>query len=177
MIGIPFTVRRFSARGVEEITLYLQTRRGAMRKALRAYHDAMMAQSTAAARVAGLMARAMQAEQSGVALDLEKLLAQQESEMAESSRHAEMAMAAAEEVARESLSGNYPDVEVDAIMDRLTDKELRAIVATVELGAMPADFFTSSGTPPSPSSIMPSGPSPESGSLKPDSPGGTSKPE
>jgi hypothetical protein len=112
-----------------------------------------------------------------VTIDLEKLLAEQERGMAESAQAADAAIQAADLVARLALYGNYPPEAVEEHVDMLTDKELRAVVATVELGAMPADFFTSSGTPPSPSTTTPSGPSLESGSSKPDSAGGTSKTE
>jgi hypothetical protein len=169
VIGIPFTVRRTGERGVDDAVIYLTSRRVGdvgreMRAALREYHDGLQAHGTASMRVAAVMAKAMKAEQDGVALDLAALLDEQERHVAAGAQASERAIQASARVARLALLANYGEQQADEIVDRLTDRELRAICETVELGAMPRDFFTSGDTQPKPSTTGPSGLSPESAS-------------
>jgi hypothetical protein len=187
MIGIPFIIRRQSDRGTEDTTVYLRTRRisetgRSMRQEIRRFHDATIAQSKAASRAAALVAVAMKGMDNGplgdpAPFDLEALLEKQDKEMTEARNQADAAIDAATKIALMALEENYPPAVLTEFVDMLTDRELRAIVSTVEMGAMPADFFTLPGIHPLPSSTGRSGGSPGSDSSKQDSAEGTSRPE
>jgi hypothetical protein len=109
--------------------------------------------------------------------ELEKILSEQQAAIDCCSAAAQAAMDAAEKVAVLALEANYGPEETDRIMDRLTDREIRAIVDTVETGAMPKDFFPSPGTPPKSNSTPDSGSGPGNSSSPQDSRDRTSKTE
>ncbi|MCE5257005.1 MAG: hypothetical protein LLF89_09195 [Spirochaetaceae bacterium] len=146
MFGIPFTiVREGDVGGVIE-TIYLRTyRRGRigkqMRNHLQAYHAAAQGQAKAAGRIPVNMVQASRVAQEADSLAaLEKLAAEQESIITESNKHGQAMLDAAEAIAELSLQENYAD-RTDEIMNKLTDRELHAIVGTIEMGEMPKDFF------------------------------------
>ena len=188
MIGIPFTIRRQNERGqVEDEVVYLQSRRRgptgeSMRQHLRNFMKARFEQQRASSRAGMALAKAglaMTGPEIGTADDaegrraesrlaeLEKLDASQEKEMQAAQASAATCIAEAEEVARLALSDNYGAERAGDIIDKLTDRELNWLVETIEMGAMPADFFTSRGTPPKPSSTVPSGSEPAKPSSAP----------
>ncbi len=106
---------------------------------------------------------------------LEAILADQRKSIEEASEAVQTALKAAEKVAELALEENYGPGELERIMDGLSDHELRKIIETIELGAMPADFFPSPGTRPKPAITAPSGTSPEKPSSSPAIPAPTSK--
>lgn len=160
MIGIPFTIRRAGPDNpvVDEV-VYLRTRRSgeagaSMRRAMVDYREATMAQMRQAARTARL------ADAAGTISDvaaLERVERDVAAAMEESNAQGARALAAAETIALLSLYENYDPQEADRIMDQLTERELHAIVATLELGQMPKDFFGPAATQPKPSGTGPSG--------------------
>ena len=181
MIGIPFTVRREDEGGVVDRTIYLRSRRRGpevekMRAAIRAYNRAIFGQGKQASRAGMLMTRALAGEMAeGEDLDkrladLERIDREQEAAMTEAQELAQKALDRAEEIAELALRENYGE-QTAQILNELTDRELHAIVGTVEMGAMPKDFFPSPATPPKPSSISPPGSAPAEPSSPPATPG------
>ena len=189
MLGIPFTVRRHSEEGVMDTTLYLTSRRRgdagkSMRLHLRQFRQADLAKGKAASRAGFLMARAIremagdgaaQPDDGARLAELERIDAEQQTAMGAAFNENDAAMTHAEKIAELALRENYGPA-TDGIVDGLTSAELRAIVETVEMGAMPKDFFLSLATPPTPPSTGPSGSAPDAPSSMPDSAGATSSP-
>jgi hypothetical protein len=164
MLGIPFVIRRFSDAGVEDVTVFLRTRRSGqagdkMRKHLRAYHAAVFAQTKAAGKAGSLMRRALSGETQPGEAELEKIEAEQSAAMDSAQKESETALEEAQEVCLCALKDNYGEKE-EELVDGLTDHELHGLVSTIEMGAMPRDFFPSPGIPPKSSSMEPSGSGP-----------------
>jgi hypothetical protein len=166
MLGIPFVIRRFSERGTEDQTVYLRSRRCGeagvkMRKAIRDYHAAQFAQMKAAGKAGAITAKAIQAacdekqaRKKGV---LESLDQEQEAAMADATQQAALALDLATTITRMALADNYGNDKADEIIDGMTDHEMHSVVKTIELGALPKDFFQPPGTQPNPSTTPPSG--------------------
>lgn len=151
MIGLPFTIRRYSADGAQDEVVYLRTyRKGErgtkMRKALREYIRADFDQNNAATRVGMSVARAgaLVKNENDPRLEekLQKLCDEQQKDIAFAQASAERCIEAAGLLAELAIEENYGEAAA-AILDKLTDKELRAIAATLQTGAMPKDFFPS----------------------------------
>ena len=182
MLGIPFTIRRFPERGVEDVDIYLRTRRRGpagekMRREIRAYHQAQFDRMKAASRAGMLVNRATSLTEIDDALRveaLEKIEADQIAQMDLARLRAEDTLEHAEAIAACALADNYPREQAEEIVDGLTDQDLHGIVATIEMGAMPKDFFPLPATPPSPSSTAPSGSEPGPSSSAPAGAGPTS---
>jgi hypothetical protein len=172
MLGIPFTLRRHDDKlGMRDEVVYLATRRmgpqgEAMRKQIRAYHKAFFGQALAAQGCALVATQAL-----GPALESKdraaRIAALQEVEKRQLEKveagqaASEAALEAAAAVGILALEPNYGP-EAQGIVDRMTDHELHALVTTIEMGALPKDFFPSPGTPPSASSTSQAGESPGS---------------
>jgi hypothetical protein len=182
MFGIPFTVIRESDVGGMIETIYLRTyRRGPlgdeMRKAIKAYHDATNGQNRAAAQVPIILGKATKLSMEETNIEaMEKLAAEQDAAIEQSTQSGRDALQAAEKVAEVALRENYGE-KTEAVLDRLTDRELNAIVGTVEMGAMPKDFFQWTEDRRKQISTGPSGAAPELPSSQPASPAQTSSPE
>lgn len=146
MFGIPFTIVREGDAGGVINTIYLRTyRRGRqgnkMRECMKAYRAAIQGQAKAAGKIPVHLAQATKVAQQENSLEaLEKLAAEQDAIITESNNFATLALAAAEEITDISLSENYGE-GTNEIMNGLTDRELHAIVGTLEMGEMPKDFF------------------------------------
>ena len=182
MIGIPFEIRRFSERGAEMETVFLRSRRRGpegvkMRQAISSYRRAQLDQARLASKVGLLTQRFLSAlgadepaaasPAAGAALE-----AEQTAGLSAAADASEEALRQAELIAQFALQENHGD-DTDRIVGMLTDRELHAIVATVEQGGMPKDFFPSAAIPPSANAISPSGVSPAKPSPPPD---GTTRP-
>lgn len=145
MVGIPFDILRESERGVEVQRVYLVSmRRGdkglAMRKAIAEYHRCSMQRTACAANLAKLV-NAAKAAADGSDVDVTAI----EIVSAQLVKLADDISNYAATVAELALSTNYPN-ECGWLMDGMTDAELAAIVTTIELGQMPADFSQSLAT-------------------------------
>lgn len=166
MFGIPFIIQRFSASGVEREEIYLRThRRGPageeMRKTLRRYHDAAIAQQRAAADAGIALGRAMNAGgENATEAVLQGIADTTDKASVAATESSRQQLLFAEILMEMALKDNYPQEKVDQIMDGITDAELHAVVGTIEQGAMPKDFFTSLDTRLSQSSTGRSGQSP-----------------
>lgn len=149
MIGIPFTIQRESEHGAEIETIYLRTRRRGpegekMRRLIREYNQADLAQKRASIKVAMFYALvAGNGEHTPDLAALEKADKDQDEAIAVGNAAAKTALECAELIAELALRENYPQELAEKILDKLTDVELRAIVSTIEMGAMPKDFFQS----------------------------------
>lgn len=178
MLGIPFIIQREGERGIQRETVYLRSRRRGeagekMRKAIREHnaknleHSRMASKAVAAMRkVTGLDGEITTASETAL-----RELEQTQGALFEAAQNARnAALAAAEIVAEEALRDNYGD-RVTEILDGLTDAELDAIVSTVEIGAMPDDFFTSLDTRQKRNTTLLSGGQPAASSLPQDSAG------
>jgi hypothetical protein len=189
MIGIPFEIRRSSDRGAESETIYLRSRRRGpegekMRAAIALYRRSQMDQVRLATKVGSLTQRFLSAMgEAPVGLDLASsrpdsaaLETSQREALEAAGCMAERAICAAEEIARLALIENH-GADTERIVDGLTDRELHAIVATIEQGAMPKDFFPLPGTQPSASATSPSGESPARPLPPPATPGPKSNPD
>jgi hypothetical protein len=178
MLGLPFVLRRWDDAGfpVDERVFLRSRRRGdrgeKMRRLMKLYRKLSVSQTSNAARVARLMQQALAG---GVEMGEERLadIDRQQSEATEAAQSAaEEQLALAEEIVEMSLEENYGEQTV-AILDRLTDAELHAAVATIEMGAMPRDFFRYRDIPPSGNSTKPSGNEQAAPSSPPDTPAGS----
>lgn len=180
MFGIPFTIIRECEMGGVIETVYLRTyRRGGkgdeMRKCLKAYHAATIGQSRAAGRIPVLLGQAAKVAQENDSLAmLEKLAEDQEKIISESVGCSAEALVAAEQIAELALQENYAEKTTE-IMDKLTDRELHAIVGTIEMGEMPKDFFQFVEAWKKAITTGRFGDTPEQSSSKPGSPGSTLK--
>jgi hypothetical protein len=159
MVGIPFTIRRTSSElGVQDEVVYLRSRRRgeageSMRRHIRDYHAALFTQMQSAAKAGRLSGQVTE----GAAVEvLEQVDADLGATLATAGAAGDRALEHAEHVARLALQENYGERAAE-LLDGLTDKELHAIVSTVEVGQMPADFFGRPDTPPKPSATGPSG--------------------
>ena len=170
MVGIKFVVRRASeAAEIEDRTLYLRSRRTGeagqeMRRRIRGYHHAVFEQFKQAGRAGRMTDRADLAEAGAEAL--ERIDREQGEALEHAQEAAWAALEHAEQIALLALQENY-GAAAKGLLDDLTDRELHAIVSTIEMGQMPADFFQSPGIPPKPSATGLSGPLPGSDSSGP----------
>jgi hypothetical protein len=169
MIGIPFTILRESERGVEEETIFLRSRRRGpegekMRQAIREHNRALLEQSRQAVDAATAVGKLRAGDLSQA--DLEQVRNAQGAAFEAAQNAGRKALEMAEAVAEAALAENYEAAAREKILDKLTDSELIAIVNTIELGAMPKDFFLSLDTLRNQSSIRRSG----AGSAPPSSP-------
>jgi len=147
MFGIRFTILREGDIGGMPETIYLRTyRRGEagieMRKQLRSYHALDMQKNKAAVQIPTLVAQAQKCIETGSPEGLLDVAAKQDLVIASATAAAEQQLQVAEQIAELALKDNYGE-KLDSIVDKLTDRELHAIVGTIELGEMPRDFFQS----------------------------------
>jgi hypothetical protein len=179
MLGIPFIIQRESKTDgiarLERETIYLRSRRRGeagekMRKAIREYNKQNLAFGRLATKAAVAIGKLENADVQPTQQQLEDI-EQNQSANYEAAQNARIAaLAAAETVAEQALVDNYGEGVKD-ILDRLTDRELDAIVGSVEMGAMPKDFFTHLDTQQKQSTTLQSGASPAVDLLQPVSAG------
>jgi len=172
--GIPLTIRRDG----ELEKVYLSTHRSGekgekFRTLKREFHRAHIEAAKAGKSSILTMEKAEKIEDIET---LEKLAAEQDGAMDRLDEARARTMELAEAIVRESLGGNYPDGEVDGIMDCMTDAQLVKCVSIIETGDVPADFFPSPDTPPSESTTSPPGGSISGSSSSTDTPGPSSTP-
>lgn len=171
MLGIPFIIQRESQNGVERETIYLRSRRcgeagDKMRQAIREHNSQNLMHSRLATKAVIALGK-LDGENLNMA-QLEDIERNQTLSFEAAQKARIAALAAAQVVAEQALVDNYGE-GVQAIVDRLTDKELDAIVGTVEMGAMPKDFFTHLDTQQKQSITLRSGALPQGNSLQPGS--------
>lgn len=162
MFGIPFTIRRTSERGIEDEVVYIRSyRRGAvgqkMRQLMGEYHAATMRQMQSAAQAGAAMNESLGGTEGR---DLQGIADRQQKALDDALAQSARALKAAEEIAANALAENYPDDVREKILDKLTDHELHGLVSTIEMGAMPKDFFALHDIQPRPSTTGPSGAAP-----------------
>lgn len=181
MFGIAFTTYREGETGGQSETFYLRTYRcggkgDAMRGQLKAYHQAMNEQNKLAGKIPINLVKATKvAEQADSLEALEQLADEQARIMQASEKAGEDAVKAAETLVGLALEENYSAEDINKILDQLTDRELHAVVGTIELGEMPKDFFQSLEARRKLNTTGPSGGTPARSSSQSDTPGKTSK--
>ncbi len=152
MLGMLFLLRRWDGQGfpVDERVFLRSRRRGPqgekMRKLVREYRRCAMNQAASATRVAALMQQAVTGALEEA--QLEKLDRAQAEAAGAARESSERALELAEEIVALALAENYGEGAED-ILDKFNDAELHAAVSTIEMGAMPRDFFQYRVTPPS----------------------------
>jgi hypothetical protein len=172
MTGIPFVVQRENGRGqIERKTIYLRSRRRGpagekMRLALREYNQALLEQSRCAMKAGTIMAKL--AGEPTLA-EMEAVEREQLGSVARAQELGAKSLELAEQIAEQALADNYEGPAREEILDELTDKELTAIVSSIELGAMPNDFFQFLDTQQKRSSSAASGDASGQNSLQPGS--------
>lgn len=182
MFGLGFTFLRENESGGLPETIYLRThRRGEagqkLRKLLRSYHQLELQQTKAATEMPVVVAQAQQCVQNEDIDGLKGVAERQNILLAGATAAAEERLKVAEEIAELVLCENYPAEKLEQILDKLTDRDLFAIVGTVELGEMPRDFFQSLEARQKLISTGRSGASREASSSRADTPAKTLKPE
>lgn len=173
MIGLTYRLLRDSEDGPVEKHLVLSTRRRgeageAFKRRLAQFKDAVFEKDRAAQRWSALQARLASLPPEGDAF-----MATQEKADAcyDLLRTTDAAMyAAAEELVRSSLAENYGAEGADALLDFMTEQDLRGCVALIQSGELPKDFFPYPGAQPKPSSTSPAASGQGASSSMPDSP-------
>lgn len=150
MVGIPYRILRHGDDGPEDKMVYLSTRRSgeagaAMKNAKRDFQEHEFATAKAAQKYAAAD-RSEQKDEERLGKLLDEIREQ-----------GEAANDAAEKLIRLSLTENYGRENAEAILDKLTTKDIRAMVTVIETGELPKDFFESAGAPPKPTFILPPG--------------------
>ena len=160
MNGIPVTLEI----GGDREKVYFATRRAGdegkrMRAARRQFHLKQMELARLAERMvaAGERLGKLDPGAEGYLEHLEKLQADQMAAGATAMDAKESMFEHAIEHARLSLLENYGEPDVDRILRSVTDAQVRMLITITESGEVPEDFFPSRATPPSESSISPSG--------------------
>jgi flagellar motor protein MotB len=153
MIGIPYRIVRHGDKGPEDKVFYLATRRSgeagaAMKKTKREFQKAELATAKAAQRYQAASAAEHQDEELLCNLLEDIQLAGQAADDA------------AEHLVLLSLTENYGRENAEAVLDQLTDTDIKKMVSVIETGELPKDFFESSGQPPKPTSTLQPGGSP-----------------
>jgi len=184
MLGIPYRLlRQAEDDGPVDKTLFLATRRSgeagkSMRSAMREYRKHQMAMAKASQRYGTTEARIRKLGPDHEKLDglIEKRDAQFDKLMDAEA----LALEAAENVVRLSLTENYGKDKALEAMDQLTDSDMHEMVVTIQTGEQPDDFFQSREDRERLSSTLPPGGSPSESSLSTDTPESSSseaKPE
>lgn len=161
-IGIPYRLVHHTDGGdLLDKTLILASRsadataNAALRRAMRAYSaaqgqmaNATLAHQTLARRIAELPAdHALHAD----------LCQQREDKFDRIAEFGQVALDAAEDLARLSLSVNYGEQKAGEIIAHLSNRDLHGIAQTLQLGDQPEDFFPRRETPARPTSTPPHG--------------------
>jgi hypothetical protein len=163
MLGVPFVLRRAGDGEPYQETIYLSTRLGSNdqaradgRKNLREYARVRMELG----KLSSSAAIAVQRAEKTTSVDTLQEIDVEISAIMDRITKAQADMAdLAERIVRRSLKVNYPDAQVDLLVDLMTDAERAAAVEAVLSGQAPADFTPSPVTPPKSSTTSPGGPS------------------
>jgi len=177
-IGLRYTIQQQSDTGTVTKEVFLPTwpnpaQREAFAKAKRAFRDATFGMQKAAQRYAAAKRKVSALDPATDAYDA--AVDAQDVALEQLQHTEDAAYEKAESIVRMSLARNYSKAEVDGVLDAVSQRDLLGMVALINTGELPADFFQPSEPPPSPTVTGGSGERPAGSSEATDTPKRKSK--